>query len=52
MRKTIKNMRLRKGNMYKSAEDGDSEPLPTIGSEGEPVFTPREKRRNNPFDGE
>lgn len=52
MRETIEKMRLRKGNMYKPAEDGDSEPLPPNGSEGEVILTPRERRRNNPFDGE
>ena len=50
MREAIEKMRLRKGNMYKPAEDGVSEPLPTNESEGEVVLTPRERRRNNPFD--
>jgi len=47
MRTAIEKMRLRKGKMYKSADDGDSEPLPMRKSDI--VLTSREKKRSNPF---
>ncbi len=48
MRGAIENMRLRKGKMYKSAEEGDSEPLPLRKTDVVPL-TPQERKRSNPF---
>jgi len=48
MADTIKNMRLRKGKMYKSAEEGDSEELPKRKSDIVPL-TKREKKKRNIF---
>ena len=39
---------MRKGKMYKSAEEGDSEPLPKVKA-GEIPLTKRERAHNNPF---
>ena len=48
MRETIENMRLRRGKMYKSAEEGDSEPLPKRNADVVPL-TSRERKRSNLF---
>jgi len=48
MRKTIEKMRLRRGKMYKSAEEGDSEPLPKRNADVVPL-TSRERKRSNLF---
>ena len=48
MRETIEKMRLRKGKMYKPAEEGDSEPLPKKKKDSIPL-TPLERRRSNLF---
>ena len=48
MAETNKNMRLRKGKMYKSAEEGDSEELPKRKSDIVPL-TKREKKKRNIF---
>lgn len=48
MRETIEKMRLRKGTMYRSAEEGDSEPLPKKRQDSPPP-TQREMRRRPRF---
>ena len=49
MREAIEKMRLRKGKMYKPADEGESEPLPAKKKAETVPLTPNERRRSNPF---